>query len=98
MWCRILGIFDGRAWSLNDSRPRVAYHAVQQPMEAMMTLIVHRIDFYNDSTDGETYRLVVKDGDKVVGHTNAVLPTGHDALSSERISLERPLTLIAEKV
>ena len=63
-----------------------------------MSLVLHRINFYNEGRDGANYQLLVKDGDEVLARSPVTPPTQHGSIPAVQISLESPLTLIAEKV
>ncbi len=62
-----------------------------------MTLFLERVNVHNDAS-GETYRLVIKEGDDIVKSTNDIPPTQFDGLGGLNIPITGPLTLIAEKV
>ena len=62
-----------------------------------MALFLDSVNVHNDDS-GETYRLVIKDGDEIVKHTNPIAPTQFDSLGLLKIPITGPLTLIAEKV
>ncbi len=62
-----------------------------------MALFLDRVNVHNDDS-GETYRLVIKDGDEIVKRTNPIAPTQFDGLGALNIPITGPLTLIAEKV
>ena len=59
-----------------------------------MPLLLHEVKVWNEGP--EAYRLIIKDGEEIVGQTNAIYPgPGSIALKSR---ITGPLTLIAEKV
>lgn len=62
-----------------------------------MALFLDSVNVHNDDS-GETYRLVIKDGDEIVKRTNAIAPTRFDGLGPPSIPITGSLTLIAEKV
>ncbi len=62
-----------------------------------MALFLDSVNVHNDDS-GETYRLVIKDGEEIVRHTNAIAPTRFDGLGPPSIPITGSLTLIAEKV
>ena len=64
-----------------------------------MALFLDSVNVHNDDS-GETYRLVIKDGDKIVGQTDSIHPTqgGSISLAGRNVEITRPLTLIAERL
>ncbi len=61
-----------------------------------MPLKLVEVNVVND--DPETYRLIIKDGDEIVGTANAPPGVGGTIYLSPAFPITGPLTLIAEKV
>ncbi len=64
-----------------------------------MPLRLDEVKVWNMDSD-VSYRLIVKDGDDIVGETNVIGPTqgGSLSLAGRNFEITRPLTLIAEKL
>ncbi len=62
-----------------------------------MALFLDSVNVHNDDS-GETYRLVIKDGDEIVAQTLPIRPAQPGALPALKIPITRPLTLIAERL
>lgn len=64
-----------------------------------MPLELYEVKLWNPDPD-VSYRLIIKDGDKFIGHTNAIGPTcpGVFSFSGRKLEITGPLTLIAERV
>ena len=59
-----------------------------------MPLLLIEVNVWN--AESETYRLIIKDGDKTVRQTT--VENGHGGIDFLRFPITGPLTLIAEKV
>ena len=64
-------------------------------MEGTMPLMLLQVRVWNDDPEA-TYRLIIKDGDEIVGQSNAIGPTQPGRLPALRVPIKGPLTLIAE--
>ncbi len=62
-----------------------------------MPLMLTEVRVWNDDPKA-TYRLIIKDGDEIVGQNNAIGPTQPGSVPALRFPITGPLTLIAEKV
>ncbi len=66
-------------------------------MEGTMPLMLTEVRVWNADPKA-TYRLIIKDGDEIVGQNNAIGPIQPGSVPALRVPITGPLTLTAEKV